>query len=163
MKTSVVEEILKMVKDIKKTHPGGEKFFDTFDEQLRIDPKSPIYDVLFQFLTENHLLILTGGFGKFIAAHIDKGTLPYRQYILFKGGLRGDAEPEVLKFSMDSINLEPIFVDDTIFYGTTFNKIQSSLKNSDIILENVLAIYDGWQTKRPNVKSLFRYYDYFKI
>lgn len=165
MKTSVVEEIRQLVLYIKKEYPGGEKFFDTFDEKLRINPKSDIYTVLFQHIKENNLLILTGGFGKFMSKNIDNGIFPFRQYILFKGGLRGNNLPEVIKFNFDesSITLEPLFVDDTIFYGTTFQKIQDHLIKSDIYLSSVLAIYDGWQTKRPYVKSLFRYYDYFKI
>jgi hypothetical protein len=161
---SCTQEILDLVNDVRAEYEGGERFFDLFDEKLRINPKSKIFDTLFESITERHLLILTGGFGKFMAENIDKGIFPYRQYILFKGGLRKDnIKAEPLKFSFDQLDLVPLFVDDTIFFGTTFYKIQEQLLLADIHLFEVLAVYDGSQEKRDFVKSLFRYYDHFQI
>lgn len=157
------KEIMDAVNDISAIYPEGEPFFDELDNFL-INVASPkIYSALFE-LTGNKPLILTGGFGKRIAAGIDSGEFPNNPYILFKGGLRKGNEPEVIKFSIDTLEdrAKYVMIDDTIYAGTTYRKIKDFLKEHDITVNSCIAMYDGCPIKKDDVQSLFRYYDFFK-
>jgi len=160
--TTAQRELLRAVEDITAIYPEGESFFDALDEFI-INVASPeIYSALFD-MTGNKPLILTGGFGKRIAHGIDTGEFPSRPYLLFKGGLRKGNQPEIIKFSIDEFPQDNVFafIDDTIYAGGTYNKIQDFLKEHDVIINQCTVVYDGCPLSRNHVKSIFRYYDFF--
>lgn len=153
--------ILDAVNNIVKTNPGGEKFFDELDEFLKTSPDA-VYSELIASIIPGETLVLSGGFGRVVSDRIDRGELPKLPYILFKGGLRGDNKPEVLRVT-DNVTANGVFVDDTIYGGKTYFKIQAYLESHAIIrARRCLVIYDGSPHARNGISSLFRYYDYFK-
>ena len=159
------KEILQAVQDISAIYPEGEPFFDALDNFL-INTASPtVYKALFE-LTENRPLVLSGGFGKRVAAGIDSGEFEKRTYILFKGGLRKGNSPEILKTSFTGglgvVEDEYTFIDDTIYGGNTYYKIKDFLADRGITIKNCVAVYDGCPKVREDVSSIFRYYDHFK-
>jgi hypothetical protein len=157
------KELLSAVNDITAIYPEGESFFDALDNFI-INMASPaIYAELFS-MTENKPLILSGGFGKRVAAGIDSGEFPNVPYILFKGGLRKGNEPEIIgikcPIGVDAKNC--VFIDDTIYGGNTYYKIKEFLLKRGVNILKCVAIYDGCPVEREDVSSIFRYYNYFK-
>jgi len=158
-------EILNFVNDIVKTHPSGEAFFDELDERLKNASNLWITKSAIRLIPNGHTLILSGGMGLKIANYIDNGDLPKRSYILFKGGLRKGGTPHLIRTSGNSLESKPsTFLDDSIYAGATFFAIQKFIKEHTKYTtpKKVVAIYDGCPEKRPFVKSLFRYYDFFQ-
>lgn len=150
--------LFEATRHISELHEGGEKYFDAMDEFLKTAPEI-IYEVAFENFKSDETLVLSGGFGIVIADRIDNGTLPYKPYVLFKGGLRGDNVPEVIRISGIRTG-KGVFFDDTIYGGKTYFKIKKSLTHFN--LERCFAIYDGSPFKRENIDSIFRYYDNFE-
>jgi len=167
------QEIFKAVKAIQEKHPEGEKFFDALDEFIINEASDDLYLELLRLAHEVHgekpVLVFSGGFGKEMARRIQKGELPYHEYILFEGGLRKDNAPKILHkdielFTSVSLNCPAVFLDDTIYGGKTFKKIQSYVdSNVDYIkLDKAIVVYDGCPVEREWLGSVFRYYDFFE-
>ena len=160
-------EILNKVKEISKTTPGGEKFFDRLDGEIIDNASKEVMSDLFDLVPEGNLLILSGGFGKKVADDIDKGKLPKMTYFLFKGGIRSGASPEFIRarnFDMDEdfeSTRYATFMDDSIYGGATYEALKKALPPVIKIVDCVV-IYDGCPVKKDDVKSIFRYYDHFK-
>ena len=167
-KSKAKEEILAIVKDIVKIHPGGEAFFDALDEHIIGQPNGEIFKALYELVDPNDTLILSGGFGKYVADSIDAGKFRSQSYILFNGGIRKAKEPTILRRFGPNTHFAT-FLDDTVFGGATYHTIQSYINSEDWetqglympFLTKCVAVYDGCPIKRYDVVSVFRYYDYF--
>lgn len=162
------QEILKAVKAIQKTHTEGEEFFEALDEFIIKDASPLVYLAMLQMAGEDTILVLSGGFGKEVARRIEDGGLPGYEYVLFEGGLRGDKKPKIIGKRLNimttaSIDCKAVFLDDTIYGGKTFKKIQEYVDhNVDYIkLDKAIVVYDGCPVEREWVGSIFRYYDFF--
>jgi hypothetical protein len=156
------EEILRLTNEIVKSHPSGEKFFDSLDEQLSDTRNRWLITAGLSLIPKNHTLILSGGFGKTVAELIDSGWLGNRKYVLFRGGIRKGSTPIILRHTKD-FNKNSTFFDDSIYGGATFYAIKNFIeKNTSIPSpKKCISIYDGCPQRRKEVKSLFRYYDFF--
>jgi len=160
-------EILNRVKEISKTTPGGEEFFDRLDGEIINNASDEVMTDLFDLVPEGNFIVLSGGFGKKVANDIDKGKLPRISYFLFKGGIRSGASPELIRARDFSGSIEfngpkyGTFVDDSIYGGATYKALKDSFTN-EIKIVNCVVIYDGCPIKKDDVKSIFRYYDHFK-
>ena len=163
MSQKAKNEILKVVTNITKTVPGGEKFFDILDEFLCSIDAEWIITAALRSVPRSHTLILSGGMGKRIADGIDSGIFPNRSYVLFKGSVRKTGHVEMIRFSGE-IQSKSTFFDDSIYGGVTFFKIKEWIETDGRFPapEFVYAIYDGCPDKRDFVKSMFRYYDFFQ-
>lgn len=157
-------EILEIAKRVSETYPEGEKFFDHLDEELQNNASERVLNELFARVPPDNLVILSGGFGKKLAEGIDNGTYPKFSYILYKGGIRSGAEPEILKtrvFPTPISEVKAVFLDDSIYGGATYRKIQEHLKPS-VPSMRCLVIYDGCPVVRGDISAIFRYYDHFE-
>jgi hypothetical protein len=146
--------------EVLKKFPSGEKFFDELDKQLSESVDIGIYLDLFKMIPENHFIVLSGGFGKKVSILIDEGTLPYKNYFLFIGGIRKGAEPLLIKKEIKSGNLKNgIFLDDSIYGGLTYETLKKVFAPD--VLCKCAVIYDGCPIKKNDISSIFRYYDHF--
>jgi len=154
-------KILAQVLEIMKTYSGGVKFFDELDKQIMADEE--IILALLKTVPKDHFIVLSGGFGRKVAEGIDAKKYPPFSYFLYKGGLRGNNLPELLRVKMfrGKMLREGIFLDDSIYGGLTYEKIKAEF-TEERSLEKVSVIYDGCPVKKSYVNSLFRYYDHFQ-
>lgn len=167
IRSSARNEIKHIVDGLLKVHPEGEKFFDALDKYIREIATDKVYGALFK-LAGNNALLLSGGFGYKVADDIDSGKLPRKDYILFRGGIRGGAEPQVVRDRMSLNSASVMFMDDTIYGGKTFKKIRAFVIGNRrstrhwLDVRGVVCVYDGCPVDRSNVHSIFRYYDFYK-
>lgn len=164
MSQKATQEILKMVRSISKKTPGGEAFFDALDEKLSSTKNKWLIGDLISKVPKGASLVLSGGFGLTVSTMMMKGDLSHIPYVVFAGGVRSGKEPTVIcetKGFDDGGKF--FFLDDSIYGGATYYKIKDHLKSSrGIEVECCWVIYDGCPVVREDVKSLFRYYDFFK-
>lgn len=155
----------KIVKECLEQHEGGEKFFDTLDENIR----SKINTI--DFLVINFLLneefdgiIVSGKFGKVFANYYSNTSYPdVEKIIMVNGGLRKDQPIDDLSYLSDHIkNKDLIFVDDSFYSGKTRNAVRNEIERLGGKLINTYVVYDGSKEKDETVHSLYRYYDNFK-
>jgi hypothetical protein len=163
MSKKATTEILRMVNDIVKYAPKGEAFFDALDEQLSSTSNRWLITDAINMAPKNHTLILSGGFGKTVADLIDSGWIAKRNYVLFKGGVRKGGAPTIIRQTKE-LDKRASFIDDSIYGGVTYFSIRDYIKSETKIPvpTKCIAIYDGCPVQRKEVKSLFRYYDFFK-
>ena len=156
------KQILEKVKRISGNYSGGEKFFDKLDEELVNESSVDLLTHLLSYVSNKKIAILSGKFGYMIADKINKGLLPHIPYILFKGGIRSGNSPEIIR-KTSFYSKRAIFIDDSIYGGATYQTIKKFIKKeSNIIIEKCVVIYDGCPIIKPDIKSIFRYYDYFE-
>ncbi len=155
------QRILEIVKNVSKTHPGGEAFFSAFDAE--ISKHTGILHDLISMVPKNNFIVLTGGFGKKMSDAIEKGDLPKVPYFLFKGGVRSGNKPELMKIRTfnDSMPMNGVMLDDSIYGGATYKLIKKTF-NDFRKLKKCIVVYDGCPVKKREVVSMFRYYDHFK-
>lgn len=156
------KQILEKVKRISKVHSGGEKFFDTLDEELVNESSNDLLKYLLSCVPNKKIAVLSGKFGIMIANKVDEGSIPYTPYILFKGGIRSGNSPEIIR-KTNTLSNRAIFIDDSIYGGATYEAIKKYLRNElRIIVEKCVVVYDGCPVSKLDVDSIFRYYDHFK-
>jgi hypothetical protein len=152
---NVETEILEKVKEIMNIHTGGELFFDKLDGELIGKASPTIFNALFNMVPDGFTIVLSGGFGKKVVEGIKNGEFPVFPYILFEGGIRSGNKPTLIEENGSRENL--IFLDDSIYGGATYEALKTILVN----LKTCAVIYDGCPIVKPEIKSLFRYYDHF--
>lgn len=159
---SAQKEILHLVREVSKEHPEGEKFFDSLDSNIIEKASNNVYLAGFELIPKETNLVLSGGFGKKIADGIDNGIYPKFPYILFSGGIRLGGEIAILRKSEELFETS-VFFDDSIYGGATYYKIKDFMNASKDLpkLNLCICIYDGCPVVREEIKSIFRYYDYF--
>jgi hypothetical protein len=155
--------ILEMVREISKTNPSGEAFFDALDARLSSTTNRWLITAALNKIPKSHVLVLSGGFGKTVADLLDSGRIPDHPYLLFAGGVRKGAEPTLLRYH-GCCEKTATFLDDSIYGGATYYKIKDYIEaHTSIRVKRCFAIYDGSPVARPDVSSLFRYYDFFSV
>jgi hypothetical protein len=160
------KEIYDKVIEITKNTPGGVEFFDKLDGEIIDNASDEVMKDLFALVPKGNFLVLSGGFGKKVAQGIDEGKFPKISYLLFKGGIRSGAEPELIRgrdFSgkKDFTPIKGTFLDDSIYGGATYYKLKELFPH-ELEVENCVVIYDGCPIVKDDIKSIFRYYDHFE-
>jgi hypothetical protein len=157
------QEILEKVKEIKKTTPGGEAFFDALDKEIIETVSIETIIALFSLVPKDHFLVLSGGFGKNVAGKIESGELPQLPYYLFNGGIRSGNKPEMIgrKHVLGKNYPRGIFLDDSIYGGATYETLKGVFTGIQK-LRKCAVIYDGCPIHKDDIKSIFRYYDHFQ-
>lgn len=159
-KTKISDHILKVVKNISKTTPGGEAFFTAFDAEVTSNKE--ILSGLLDIVPKNNFVVLTGGFGKRIADSIDKRELPEVPYFLFGGGIRSGSEPTLLRIrTFTDMPVNGVMLDDSIYGGATYKLIKKSFRGFRKV-KKCIVVYDGCPVKKKEIVSMFRYYDHFE-
>jgi len=153
-------EIKRVVDSIMRVTPGGEAFFDALDEYIRTCATKHVFNELLLPCADK-LLVMSGKFGRGLAERIDRGEYDFK-YILFNGGIRSGAEPEIARSTELHGLHNAVFVDDTIYGGRTYTVIKGHLSKMDIEVGGARVVYDGSPVQRNFVTSVFRFYDHYE-
>lgn len=172
---NIIKRIDTIVKDISKTTPGGNIFFDKLDSEIKKPKNIDIIIKLFEKIYSNfgldYNLVVSGGFGDLIIFLLKRGDIKCKGTILqVSGGLTSHftdmdkikkvKEVHIQKQIGDINNKEFIFVDDSFYSGTTGYSIDQFLKRLGSKILKTYVIYDGNDTKSPDRISLYNYYDW---
>lgn len=168
------KKINNIVNNIIDKVPGGDKFFDMLDDEIK-DPKNiditiALFKKIYDKYNYNYNLVLSGSFGESVLDLISKGVIKcLGTIVVFTGSLTShknkmgiiSSNKEVkIKFQSNNIrNKEFIFVDDSYYSGTTYKLIDKFISTKGSNIKEVYVIYDGNDTKDKNRHSLYSYYD----
>jgi hypoxanthine-guanine phosphoribosyltransferase len=164
-------KIINFVEVLKNKKPeGGINFFDKIDEFIR-DPKNVeiiyhIIDKIRQDQGSNFNLILSGKFGDWVHNLIKTRKIKISGIvILVSGSLRSDIKNssfQVICGNEDRVyNTNFILLDDSYYSGSTKKEIEKHLSKYKAKILKTYVIYDGSFTKRSDIFSVYRYYDYY--
>ena len=172
---NIIKRIDTIVKDISKTTPGGNLFFDKLDSEIKkpknIDIIVKLFEKIYGDFGLNYNLVVSGGFGDLIMFLLKRGDIKCEGTILqVSGGLTSHftdmdkikkvKEVIIQKQIGDINNKDFIFVDDSFYSGTTGYSIDHFLKRIDSKILKTYVVYDGNDTKSSNRFALYNYYDW---
>lgn len=170
-----MDKVKYYVDKLLKEYPGGEDFFDKLDEVIRLPKNIDIIQKLFKSIyTDNGQkfnVILSGKFGEWVKFLVDKNILKVDgNIILVKGSLRlknTNLNKQLFNKYIDIVykkhdidSQSYIFIDDSLYSGSTRKAIQSWLKQHNSNISKTYLIYDGNDKKYDDIKSIYRYYDH---
>lgn len=171
----IIKRIDNIVKDISKTTPGGNIFFDELDSRIKTPKNLDIIVKLFEKIYSkfglDYNLVVSGGFGDLVMFLLKRGDIKCKGTVLqVSGGLTSHftdmnkikkvKEVNIQKQSDDINNKDFIFVDDSFYSGTTGYSIDQFLKRLGSKILKTYVIYDGNDTKSSNRIALYNYYDW---
>lgn len=155
----IKEKLDQLVKDLVLKYHGGRKFFDELDNSIKkILPNDIIIDLLKG--NPNEWIVSSGEFGDIIYKLWKENKVKCKGMVIFNGKINTYGL-DVLSYYPSDFNLnnkEFIFVDDSLFSGNTYNKIDNYLMKHNSKIKSVSVIYDGSRQKKEKVNSFFRYY-----
>ena len=172
---NIIKRIDNIVKDISKTTPGGNIFFDKLDSEIKkpknIDIIVKLFEKIYGDFGINYNLVVSGGFGDLIMFLLKRGDIKCEGSILqVSGGLTSHftdmdkikkvKEVIIQKKRGDINNKDFIFVDDSFYSGTTGFSINQFLKRLGSKILKTYVVYDGNDTKSPDRIALYNYYDW---
>lgn len=172
---NIIKRIDTIVKDISKTTPGGNIFFDKLDSEIKktknIDIIINLFEKIYSDFGLNYNLVISGGFGDLIMSLLKRGDIKCKGSILqVSGGLTSHfndmdkikkvKEVIIQKQIGDINNRDFIFVDDSFYSGTTGFSIDVFLKSLGSNIIKTYVVYDGNDTKSSNRIALYNYYDW---
>jgi hypothetical protein len=172
---NIIKRIDTIVKDISKTTPGGNLFFDKLDSEIKkpknIDIIVKLFEKIYGDFGLNYNLVVSGGFGDLIMFLLKRGDIKCEGTILqVSGGLTSHftdmdkikkvKEVIIQKQIGDINNKDFIFVDDSFYSGTTGYSIDHFLKRIGSKVLKTYVVYDGNDTKSSNRFALYNYYDW---
>lgn len=172
---NIIKRIDTIVKDISKTTPGGNLFFDKLDSEIKkpknIDIIVKLFEKIYQDFGLHYNLVVSGGFGDLIMFLVRRGDIKCEGSILqVSGGLTSHftdmdkikkvKEVIIQKKIGDINNKDFIFVDDSFYSGTTGFSIDQFLKRLGSKILKTYVVYDGNDTKSANRIALYNYYDW---
>lgn len=172
---NIIKRIDNIVKDISKTTPGGNIFFDKLDSEIKkpknIDIIVKLFEKIYGDFGINYNLVVSGGFGDLIMFLLKRGDIKCEGSILqVSGGLTSHftdmdkikkvKEVIIQKKRGDINNKDFIFVDDSFYSGTTGFSIDLFLKKIGSRILKTYVVYDGNDTKSPDRIALYNYYDW---
>ena len=156
----IKERLDRIVNDLLKKHRGGKDFFDALDQAIK-DVTS--YDMVLALLkgNTNEWIVSSGEFGDNIYKLWKENRFKCKGVLVFNGKMQtnkiGVTGWYPTDFDLNNKNF--IFVDDSLFSGGTYKKIDNFLRNYNSKIKSVSVIYDGSRKKSRIVKSFFRYYE----
>lgn len=172
---NIIKRIDTIVKDISKTTPGGNLFFDKLDSEIKkpknIDIIVKLFEKIYGDFGLHYNLVVSGGFGDLIMFLLKRGDIKCEGTILqVSGGLTSHftdmdkikkvKEVIIQKQIGDINNKDFIFVDDSFYSGTTGYSIDHFLKRIGSKVLKTYVVYDGNDTKSSNRFALYNYYDW---
>jgi len=172
---NIIKRIDTIVKDISKTTPGGNLFFDKLDSEIKkpknIDIIVKLFEKIYRDFGLHYNLVVSGGFGDLIMFLVRRGDIKCEGSILqVSGGLTSHftdmdkikkvKEVIIQKKIGDINNKDFIFVDDSFYSGTTGFSIDQFLKRLGSKILKTYVVYDGNDTKSANRIALYNYYDW---
>jgi hypothetical protein len=156
-----IDKLKNIINDLLSTHNGGISFFGAFDDSMRDSNNEDIIIEMFKNL-KNNWIISSGGFGDTVYKMWEDGKIKCLGMLIFNGKMytRKKGVTSWYPHNFDISNKDYVFVDDSLFTGNTYKKIDDYLRSEyESQISKVCVIYDGSRQKNSNVESLFRYYD----
>lgn len=152
-----------VVKEILQLHTGGKEFFENLDIAIRdTDIVQVLYDEIEKFIDHRmHLyIVVSGKFGTFFRNWITCFGSDIDYVYSVNGGLR-DGEPidSLEPFKKDIEGKDIIIIDDSLYSGRTVDTIIEHITSIGGNYKATFVIYDGSKEKRPDIHSLYRYYE----
>lgn len=154
------EKLNRIIEDLLLKYKGGRPFFNALDDAIK-DPVNEEFIIEIVKGMDNEWLATSGEFGDRLYNLWKNGTIKCKGIIVFNGKMCTKRKGVTCWYpvDIDVDNKRFIFVDDSLFSGSTAKKIDDYLSeyhNSSI--KSVSVVYDGSPNKTPMVKSLYRYY-----
>lgn len=158
--TEIKDRLDNIVNNLLKQHRGGRAFFDALDQAIK-DVTS--YDMVLALLkgNTNEWIVSSGEFGDNIYKLWKENKFKCKGVLVFNGkmqtykiGVTGWYPKD-----FDLNNKQFIFIDDSLFSGSTFRKVDNFLREYNSKIKSVSVIYDGSREKNKMIKSFFRYYN----
>jgi pyrimidine operon attenuation protein/uracil phosphoribosyltransferase len=171
-----LDKIKRIVKEVEKKYPSGDKFFNEVDKQLKMSENIDLTIQLFKKIEKkfgkNYNIVISGGWGRYIIDLIERKIINIKGSIIqLSGGITSHKtdmdkikkvkSPSMIRTIGNPQNKDFIFIDDSYYSGTTEKIIKDWVKskfNSEII--KTFVIYDGNDKTSKDRTSLYRYYDW---
>ena len=150
---SIVDELI-------EKHKGGRQFFDALDDAI----KNVINEDMILALVKgnkNEWLASSGEFGDILYKLWKEGKFECKGLVIFNGKMLTNREGVKAWYPSDFVLNDKnfIYVDDSLFSGSTARKINDFLKSQNSRIKSISVIYDGSKEKSKMIKSFFRYYN----
>ena len=150
---SIVDELI-------QKHKGGRAFFDALDDSI----KSVLNEDMILALVrgnKNEWLTTSGEFGNILYKLWEEGKFECKGLVVFNGKMLTNKTGVNAWYpsDFDMNDKKFIYVDDSLFSGSTARKINDFLKSHNSSIKSISVIYDGSEEKSKYVKSFFRYYN----
>lgn len=156
----IKDELDKLVKDLVLKYHGGRKFFDELDNSIkRILSKDIIISL--SKGNPNEWIASSGEFGDIVYKLWMEGKIKCKGLVVFNGKIN-TYDLNVISYYPEDFNLnnkEFIYIDDSLFSGKTYHRIDDFLKKYNSKIKSVSVIYDGSRIKDKKINSFFRYYN----
>lgn len=156
-------KVNEVVREILQLHTGGKEFFENLDIAIRnTDIVQVLYDEIEKFIDHRlHLyIVVSGKFGTFFKNWITCFGSDIDYIYTVNGGLReGEPIDSLEPFKKDIEGQDIIIIDDSLYSGRTIDTIIDHIKSLGGNYKATFVIYDGSKEKRPDVHSLYRYYE----
>ncbi len=155
----IKKKIDSIVDELLKKYGGGRQFFDALDDAIK-DVTS--VDMIIALLrgNSNEYIVSTGEFGDILHTLYLKGKIDCKGVVVFNGKIN-TLNLGANRFYPESFDISDkkfVFVDDSLFSGKTYQRIEEFLKKHNSSIKSINVIYDGSKEKNDKVKSFFRYY-----
>jgi hypothetical protein len=154
---SISKKVSDIVSSLIKKYSGGKEFFKYLDQEIKNNE-----DIILSLVSgnENEYIVSTGGFGNLLDRLYDDGKFKCKGLLVFNGKMltkdKGVTTWSPAEFDLE--NKEFLFVDDSLFSGSTWKKIDEFLKENGSKIKEISVVYDGSVDKNPMVRSFYRYY-----
>lgn len=157
--SEIKERLDNIVKELLAKHGGGRAFFDALDDSIKSITNQDMILNLVRGNT-NEWIATSGEFGDTIYKLWKEGKFKCKGMVVFNGKMlthKTDVSgwyPE--DFDLD--NKEFVYIDDSLFSGSTARKINDYIKKHNSRIKSISVIYDGSKDRNKMVRSFFRYY-----
>lgn len=142
-----------IIQQLLDKYVEGQVYFTALDKSIQ---HKIITDKLFSIATKNNIIIVSGGFGRFI-----KKSYPKKNLLLLEGRLRHFKKICLENIASKIKNKDFIFIDDSYYLGRTRNVIRAEIERLKGNFKHTYVIYDGSMFKDKEVTSLYRYHERF--
>jgi len=142
-----------IIQQLLDKYVEGQTYFTALDKSIQ---HKIISDKLFSIAPENNVIIVSGGYGKFI-----KKMYPEKTLLILEGGLRHFSKINLESFADKIKKKDFIFIDDSFYLGRTRNVIRAEIERLGGNFKHTYVIYDGSKSKDKELTSLFRYHERF--
>lgn len=151
-----MQKVFDKVNECLERYIGGTAFFDELDRLVKFDK---------EILVEYHSVVMRNNTARTIAS--GEFGLCLHNYkipvdILVQGGLRKGAA--ICDLSCFIIPGEKyLFLDDSYFSGRTAQVVKEEVEKHGGIFVGCYVVYDGSYSPTHEVRSIYRYYDYYTL
>lgn len=155
----IKDKLDSIIKELLNKYDGGKQFFDKLDDSIRDITNQ---DMILSLVrgNDNKWIAASGKFGDILSNLYDDGKFKCKGIVVFNGKMLTKDKGVTTWYpaNFDLNNKQFVFIDDSLFSGSTYRKIDAFLNEHDSSIESISVIYDGSKTKDKMVSSFFRYY-----